>query len=57
MASWMGIRERDIAGRIIAEVAKTNDRVPANYEFDSTVANNLKVVNGKITVALKVAAA
>ena len=43
--------------KIIAEVAKNNDKVPANYEFDSTVADNLKVVNGKITVALKVAAA
>lgn len=43
------------ARKIIAEVGKNNDKVPTNYEFDSTVANNLKVVNGKITVALKVA--
>ena len=49
--------DEDTARKIIAEVAKNNDKVPANYEFDSTVANNLKVVNGKITVALKVAAA
>lgn len=43
------------ARKIIAEVGKNNDKVPTNYEFDSTVANNLKVVDGKITVALKVA--
>ena len=49
--------DEDTARKIIAEVAKNNDKVPANYEFDSTVADNLKVVNGKITVALKVAAA
>lgn len=46
--------DEDTARKIIAEVAKNNDKVPANYEFDSTVANNLKVVDGKITVALKV---
>ena len=49
--------DEDTARKIIAEVAKNNDKVPTNYEFDSTVADNLKVVNGKITVALKVAAA
>lgn len=42
------------ARKIIAEVGKNNDKVPTNYEFDSSVANNLKVVNGKIIVALKV---
>ena len=47
--------DEDTARKIIAEVGKNNDKVPANYEFDSTVANNLKVVDGKITVALKVA--
>lgn len=41
------------ARKIIAEVAKNNDKVPTNYEFDHTVANNLKVVDGKIIVALK----
>ena len=41
------------ARKIIAEVGKNNDKVPTNYEFDHTVANNLKVVNGKIIVALK----
>ena len=41
------------ARKIIAEVGKNNDKVPTNYEFDSTVANNLKVVDGKIIVALK----
>lgn len=46
--------DEDTARKIITEVAKNNDKVPANYEFDSTVANNLKVVDGKITVALKV---
>lgn len=45
--------DEDTARKIIAEVGKNNDKVPANYEFDSTVANNLKVVDGKITVALK----
>lgn len=40
------------ARKIIAETDK-NGRIPANYEFDHTVANNLKVVNGKIIVALK----
>ena len=43
--------DEDTARKIIAEVGKNNDKVPTNYEFDSTVANNLKVVNGKITVA------
>ena len=47
--------DEDTARKIIAEVGKNNDKVPTNYEFDSTVANNLKVVDGKITVALKVA--
>ena len=56
-AGWSNYIDEDTARKIIAEVAKNNDKVPANYEFDSTVANNLKVVNGKITVALKVAAA
>ena len=42
------------ARKIIAEVGKNNDKVPTNYEFDSSVANNLKVVDGKIIVALKV---
>lgn len=41
------------AREIIAEVGKNNDKVPTNYEFDRTVANNLKVVDGKIIVALK----
>ena len=41
------------AREIIAEVGKNNDKVPTNYEFDHTVANNLKVVDGKIIVALK----
>ena len=45
--------DEDAARKIINEVGKNNDKVPANYEFDSTVANNLKVVDGKITVALK----
>ena len=45
--------DEDTARKIIAEVGKNNDKVPANYEFDSTVANNLKVVDGKIIVALK----
>ena len=45
--------DEDTARKIIAEVGKNNDKVPTNYEFDSTVANNLKVVDGKITVALK----
>lgn len=44
----------DTARKIIAEVGKNNDKVPTNYEFDHTVANNLKVVDGKIVVALKV---
>ena len=43
------------ARKIIAEVGKNNDKVPTNYEFDSSVANNLKVVDGKLTIALKVA--
>ena len=54
---WEVVIDEDTARKIIAEVAKNNDKVPTNYEFDSTVADNLKVVNGKITVALKVAAA
>lgn len=41
------------ARKIIAEAGKNNDKVPTNYEFDHTVDNNLKVVNGKIIVALK----
>lgn len=40
------------ARKIIAEADK-NGKIPSNYEFDHTVANNLKVVNGKIIVALK----
>lgn len=47
--------DEETARKIIAEVGKNNDKVPTNYEFDSTVANNLKVVDGKIIVALKVA--
>ena len=46
--------DEDTARKIIAEVGKNNDKVPTNYEFDHTVANNLKVVDGKIIVALKV---
>lgn len=46
--------DEDTARKIITEVGKNNDKVPANYEFDSTVANNLKVVDGKLTIALKV---
>ena len=42
------------ARKIIAEVGKNNNKVPTNYEFDSSVVNNLKVVDGKIIVALKV---
>lgn len=40
------------ARKIIAEADK-NGKIPSDYEFDHTVANNLKVVNGKIIVALK----
>ena len=46
--------DEETARKIIAEVGKNNDKVPTNYEFDHTVANNLKVVDGKIIVALKV---
>ena len=42
------------ARKIIDEVRKSNDKIPENYEFDSSVANNLKLVGGKIIVALKV---
>ena len=45
--------DEDTARKIIAETDK-NGRIPANYEFDHTYANNLKVVDGKIVVALKV---
>ena len=41
------------ARKIIDEVRKSNDKIPENYEFDSSVANNLKLVDGKIIVALK----
>ena len=44
--------DEDTARKIIAEADK-NGKIPSNYEFDHTVANNLKVVNGKIIVALK----
>ena len=44
--------DEETARKIIAETDK-NGRIPANYEFDHTVANNLKVVDGKIIVALK----
>lgn len=44
--------DEETARKIIAEADK-NGRIPANYEFDSSVANNLKVVDGKIIVALK----
>ena len=46
--------DEDAARKIIDEVAKNNDNVPAKYAFDSSVANNLKVVDGKLTIALKV---
>ena len=46
--------DEETARKIIAEVGKNNDKVPTNYEFDHTVANNLQVVDGKIVVALKV---
>ena len=46
--------DEDAARKIIDEVAKNNDKVPAKYAFDSSVANNLKVVDGKLTIALKV---
>ena len=45
--------DEETARKIIAETDK-NGRIPANYEFDHTYANNLKVVDGKIVVALKV---
>ncbi len=44
--------DEETARKIIAETDK-NGRIPADYEFDSSVANNLKVVDGKIIVALK----
>lgn len=44
--------DEETARKIIAEADK-NGKIPSNYEFDHTVANNLKVVNGKIIVALK----
>ena len=46
--------DEDAARKIINEVAKNNDKVPTQYEFDGSVANNLKVVDGKLTIALKV---
>ena len=46
--------DEDAARKLIAEVAKNNDKVPTKYAFDSSVANNLKVVDGKLTIALKV---
>lgn len=42
------------ARKIIRELAANDNRIPTNFEFDSSVANNLKLVNGKIIVALKV---
>lgn len=44
--------DEETARKIIAETDK-NGRIPANYEFDHTYANNLTVVDGKIVVALK----
>ena len=44
--------DEETARKIIAETDK-NGRIPANYEFDHTVVNNLEVVDGKIIVALK----
>ena len=44
--------DEETARKIIAEADK-NGKIPSNYEFDHTVTNNLKVVNGKIIVALK----
>lgn len=44
--------DEETARKIIAEADK-NGKIPSDYEFDHTVANNLKVVNGKIIVALK----
>ena len=44
--------DEETARKIIAETDK-NGRIPADYEFDHTVANNLTVVDGKIIVALK----
>lgn len=46
--------DKDTARKIIDEVAKNNNKIPTDYEFDDSVANNLKLVNGKITIALKV---
>lgn len=40
------------ARKIIAEADK-NGKIPSGYEFDHTVTNNLKIVNGRIIVALK----
>lgn len=44
--------DEETARKIIAEADK-NGKIPSDYEFDHTYANNLKVVNGKIIVALK----
>ena len=44
--------DEETARKIIAEADK-NGKIPSDYEFDHTVANNLKVVDGKIIVALK----
>ncbi len=44
--------DEETARKIIAETDK-NGRIPADYEFDHTVVNNLTVVDGKIIVALK----
>ena len=44
--------DEETARKIIAEADK-NGKIPSDYEFDHTVTNNLKVVNGKIIVALK----
>lgn len=49
-----GVDEKT-ARKIIDEIAKNNNKVPTAYEFDASVANNLKVVDGKLTIALKVA--
>ena len=44
--------DEETARKIIAEADK-NGKIPSSYEFDHTVTNNLKIVNGKIIVALK----
>lgn len=44
--------DEETARKIIAEADK-NGKIPSDYEFDHTVTNNLKVVDGKIIVALK----